>query len=176
MNTTTIQEYKEFIKTTAIYPKDNAIEYLILGLLGETGELCNTYKKVIRDNLPESEYLPKLKKELGDVLWYFYQLGNESEIFDIEIAFNKDASYIPPKTSKLKTLSNTLIRLNTIINRNIDYSFTVNNIPYLQLTKCLTTLIYYHLNSSIEEILQINIDKLSDRKERGVLGGSGDER
>lgn len=31
-------------------------------------------------------------------------------------------------------------------------------------------------NISIEEVLQKNMDKLSSRKERGVLGGSGDNR
>jgi len=32
------------------------------------------------------------------------------------------------------------------------------------------------LETSLEKIAQINIDKLYDRKNRGVLGGSGDNR
>jgi len=34
----------------------------------------------------------------------------------------------------------------------------------------------YELDYSLEEILQINLDKLRSRQERGVLGGSGDNR
>lgn len=32
------------------------------------------------------------------------------------------------------------------------------------------------LNVSLEEVMQKNIDKLTSRKERGVIGGSGDDR
>lgn len=34
----------------------------------------------------------------------------------------------------------------------------------------------YELDYSLEEIFQMNLDKLNSRKERGVLGGSGDDR
>jgi NTP pyrophosphatase (non-canonical NTP hydrolase) len=34
----------------------------------------------------------------------------------------------------------------------------------------------YELDYNLEEILQMNLDKLRSRQERGVLGGSGDNR
>lgn len=34
----------------------------------------------------------------------------------------------------------------------------------------------YELGFRLDEIAQMNVDKLSSRKERGVIGGSGDER
>jgi NTP pyrophosphatase (non-canonical NTP hydrolase) len=34
----------------------------------------------------------------------------------------------------------------------------------------------YELNSNLEEVAELNLIKLGSRKERGVLGGSGDER
>jgi NTP pyrophosphatase (non-canonical NTP hydrolase) len=34
----------------------------------------------------------------------------------------------------------------------------------------------YELDYTLEEIMQMNLDKLSSRKERGVLSGSGDNR
>lgn len=44
----------------------------LLGLVGETGEIADKFKKVYRDQ--NSEFTPEnkaeMQKELGDVLWY----------------------------------------------------------------------------------------------------------
>jgi len=34
----------------------------------------------------------------------------------------------------------------------------------------------YELGYSLEEVVQMNVDKLSSRKERGTIGGEGDNR
>ena len=34
----------------------------------------------------------------------------------------------------------------------------------------------YELHATLEDVAQLNIDKLRSRRERGVLGGSGDDR
>jgi NTP pyrophosphatase (non-canonical NTP hydrolase) len=39
----------------------------------------------------------------------------------------------------------------------------------------VTALANYY-DSNLDEVLQKNVDKLNDREERGVLGGSGDDR
>lgn len=39
-----------------------------------------------------------------------------------------------------------------------------------------STLAFTELGSSLKEVAQMNIDKLTSRKNRGVLGGSGDNR
>lgn len=163
-----IEDYKEFIKTTAIYPKDCAIEYLLLGLIGEAGELCNTYKKVLRDNLPESEWVPKFKKELGDFFWYLYQLGNEdSNAFNTHLVLGESLY-------ENETFIECLLKLNLEINTLINWH--IGSVVFRGLSRNISLIIYHFLNSSIEEILQMNVDKLQSRKERGVLGGSGDER
>ena len=50
-----------------------------LGLAGETGEVLEKIKKMIRDKdgvfSPTPEDLEELKKELGDVLWYLSALA-----------------------------------------------------------------------------------------------------
>lgn len=50
-----------------------------LGLAGETGEVMEKIKKMIRDKngvfSPTPEDIAELKKELGDVLWYISALA-----------------------------------------------------------------------------------------------------
>jgi NTP pyrophosphatase (non-canonical NTP hydrolase) len=73
-------EYKIFTRTTAIYPKDNAIEYLALGLASEAGEVAGVVKKKIRDNTYSLEYKQKMKKEMGDCFWYLARLCDELDL------------------------------------------------------------------------------------------------
>lgn len=103
----TLGDYQEQARQTAIYPEASKVLYPILGLLGETGELANKYKKVIRDGIEVD--VDNLASELGDVLWYVAMVA-----YDLGL----DLSYVANK----------------------------------------------------------NLDKLFDRKDRGVLGGSGDNR
>jgi len=85
--------------------------YPTLGLSGETGEIAEKVKKIIRDDqgVITDEKRDQIAKEAGDVLWYLSQLATE-----------------------------------------IDYS--------------------------LEDIAQMNLDKLASRAARGVLSGSGDNR
>ena len=96
--------YQEQTRQTAVYPKENAIEYLALGLNGEAGEVAEKVKKQIRDDEDKD-----IVSELGDVLWYLTRLTDE-------------------------------------------------------------------LGVSMNELAEANLDKLLDRKERGVIHGEGDDR
>lgn len=83
----------------------------ILGLFGESAEIAEKFKKIIRDKngrLSEEDK-GEILKELGDVLWY------------------------------------------------------VNSVSTL-------------LGGSLEEVAKKNLEKLSSRKDRGMLKGSGDNR
>ena len=104
-----LNDYQIQANETAIYPK--GLNYPILGLAGEAGEICNKYKKILRDKEGETDVndIDQLAKELGDVLWYVTQIATE-------------------------------------------------------------------LGTNLETVARVNIMKLGDRKERGVLGGSGDDR
>lgn len=102
--------YQEMAIGTAIYPdKGNNPFYPTLGLCGESGELANKIKKMIRDGLTKEDLRDTIKSEISDVMWYVATLAAE-------------------------------------------------------------------FNLSLSEILAYNLNKLYDRKERGVLGGSGDTR
>lgn len=105
-------QFQEKASTTALYPNaGNNLYYPALGLGGETGEVLNKIKKVMRDcgGVVTDEFRDVLKNELGDVLWYVAALSTE-------------------------------------------------------------------LGLNLDDVAQANVDKLLSRKERGVLGGSGDTR
>ncbi len=69
-----LQDYQEFTRTTAIYPKNEALKYLGLGLTSEAGEVAGKIKKMIRDGGLDTV---ATIDELGDVLWYVTRLCDE---------------------------------------------------------------------------------------------------
>ena len=74
------KEYQTQSRKTAKYPDagKNFI-YPTLGLCGESGEVAEKMKKVLRDQggVMSSETRENIKKELGDVLWYVAQIATE---------------------------------------------------------------------------------------------------
>ncbi|HEY3866485.1 MAG TPA: nucleoside triphosphate pyrophosphohydrolase family protein [Solirubrobacteraceae bacterium] len=106
-----LAEYQRLSRSTAQYPRDQALTYPALGLAGEAGEFADHAKKVIRDDGGEvtAGRRQAMAKELGDVLWYVAQLASE-------------------------------------------------------------------LGLDLDEIAQMNLDKLLSRQRRGVLSGEGDDR
>lgn len=75
----TLNEYQVKALSTAIFPRDNEIPYLVLALCGEAGEVADKVKKVIRDkaeNFNDPETRLEIAMEVGDCLWYFANLAN----------------------------------------------------------------------------------------------------
>lgn len=75
----TFKEYQELSKTTAIYSRDKALEYVVLGLVSEAGEIAGKLKKIIRDSdgTMSEEQRAELIKEGGDCIWYLSQFFTE---------------------------------------------------------------------------------------------------
>lgn len=65
--------YLDQARETAIYPPETAIEYLVLGLASEVGEVAGGLKKHLRGDA--HPFNPLL--ELGDVLWYVTMIADE---------------------------------------------------------------------------------------------------
>ena len=74
-----LDNYQSKAMETAIYPEKIGLQYTILGLTGEAGEVANLYKKVLRDHNGNisTETLNKLLDELGDCLWYLAMISAE---------------------------------------------------------------------------------------------------
>lgn len=82
-------EYQKKSRETAQYP-DIGKNYLypVLGLCGESGEVAEKFKKLIRDknNVLTDDYKAEIKKELGDIIWYIAQIATELGISFDDIA------------------------------------------------------------------------------------------
>lgn len=112
----TFDEYQKLAITTDVFGGKGEVTSLaflnkVLGLVGESGEVADKVKKIIRNNdgAMSAEERTELLKECGDVLW------------------------------------------------------------------SLSAVIHY-LDASFEEVAQANLQKVMDRKARGVTKSSGDNR
>tara|TARA_R100000008_G_scaffold38317_1_gene21849 strand:- start:1571 stop:1936 length:366 start_codon:yes stop_codon:yes gene_type:complete len=72
--------YMDFTRRTAKYPKEKEVEYLMIGLMNEAGEVGGAFKKEIRDNVDNKELIID---EMGDVLWYLTRL---CDVYDIRVS------------------------------------------------------------------------------------------
>lgn len=75
-------QYQFRSSITAKYPEDRAVEYLVLGLASEAGEVAGKYKKIIRDKggLLDEAAKQDMADEIGDVLWYCAQLAKSLDM------------------------------------------------------------------------------------------------
>jgi len=84
-----LDEYQKEARKTAIYPDKGTnagLIYAVLGLCGESGEVAEKVKKMIRDDGGQlsSARRELLIKELGDVLWY---VANAAEELNIKLDY-----------------------------------------------------------------------------------------
>ena len=84
-----LSEYQARSRATAVYPQAGSnLLYPTLGLCGESGEVAEKIKKMVRDEggVLSDERRQALSKEMGDTLWYLAQLATEAQLDLDEIA------------------------------------------------------------------------------------------
>jgi len=89
-----LNTYQDAAKQFAIYPKNNAHNYVVFGLLSEAGELAGKMKKVMRGDLgttnvfDNEQFRVALVHELGDCLWYLAMICEEFgfDLNDVAVA------------------------------------------------------------------------------------------
>jgi NTP pyrophosphatase (non-canonical NTP hydrolase) len=76
------------LRTAAPRDKRNELLHLVLGLVGESGEIAEKFKKWIRDHDSEESRIDRgdIAKELGDVLWYVAVLADYLDLSLDDIA------------------------------------------------------------------------------------------
>ncbi len=169
----TPQEYKLATRETAIYPKEVALPYLVLGLVSEADELGRAITSGDTGNIV---------KEAGDNLWYTFRLYDE--MFHELAAVDQWQDFYP--SWKLNT-DGALRKINSAIGSLADMTKKAirdNNgvIPegkrndfMLALSQVVTGIAHIDVNT-LEYYAIANIEKLMSRKQRNVIKGSGDDR
>lgn len=85
--------YQHEASKLAIYPKDIGLPYTVIGLAGEVGELCNKFKKCLRDGADKQAMVP----ELGDCLWYLAMVAQELGVSLDQVAVDNIAKLMDRK-------------------------------------------------------------------------------
>jgi len=85
-----LDEYQEKAKKTDLHTKveANELDYYLLGLTSEAGEVAGRMKRVYRDQKGKISLVEKerIKKDLGDVLWYLSAICDRFDFSLEEIA------------------------------------------------------------------------------------------
>ena len=68
MSNINFNEYQKSAHSTAVYPPENGLAYLVTGMVAEAGEVAGKVAKHFRGDgeLDKAD----LSKELGDLLWF----------------------------------------------------------------------------------------------------------
>lgn len=201
----TVAEYEAGTTETAIYPEVGsgfyaALRYVGHGLTGEIGEISEKIKKVYRDEegVLTDEKVRDLVLECGDVLWYLtrasvehgtslaetLQTDTPDDGFDnMNFNWHKEDTPTDPDYTVLDWAS---YYVSGMAEWNGAYIGELRSYDYLTSSDAAQfdlSCIAHNLNellvllgSSMGEAAQINHNKLFSRKDRGVIGGSGDNR
>ncbi|MFC7247137.1 nucleoside triphosphate pyrophosphohydrolase family protein [Catellatospora aurea] len=84
-----LNEYQRgALRTADPRDKRNELLHLVLGLVGESGEIAEKFKKWVRDLDSDESLIDRadIAKELGDVLWYVAVLADYLDLSLDDIA------------------------------------------------------------------------------------------
>lgn len=167
----TLKEYRVQMWQFAQYPDSgNNPLYPDLGLLSEIGELAGEAKRVIRDDggVLTTERREKMMDELGDIMWYLAAISHEKGSKQFLTSFESIESN--PDTGNSKNIN--------------DFLRGISSLPESLYGKGNDTQKFYselnglieYLNTTLEEVLQRNLNKLQSRMERNKIKGEGGNR
>jgi len=166
----TLDDYQKQAVTTAVYPKENQITYPALGLVDEIGELLST----------DLADLDNLVAEMGDVMWYCAVLAYDLGIPLHVCHENPDLKNLPDGQALFTNAAIICGRVKKILRG--DGNEEDRHIKVQVISACIGDIVIRiqslagQFDVPLVEVCERNLDKLFDRKERGVLKGDGDNR
>lgn len=175
-------KYQERAITTKIYSPDVAIPYVLLGIIGEVGEL---------DDALNADSAIDVKKEAGDVYWYLAAWASETNqklgalipTYFEEDRQNKSGLNVSSIMKGMNKASRRMAELGKKYLRDQHPKPIGEYKHYAELNQIVTKIalgLIWISNNMLQEpisvVLDYNIEKLQSRKDRGKLSGSGDNR
>lgn len=153
------RQYPDIIKKTAIFPKivdDFSLAYFIIGFYDELSE----YFEKIEGNASKEEII----KEVGDVCWYACGLCDQLGIDFIELL----------ESPKVENKNINSLRLLGMVKKY----YRDNKELSVDLVKETLLVILQKILEpfNIDEVLEINYNKLLTRLENNTVQGDGDNR
>ena len=180
-------DYQQQALTTAIYPVDREVDYTIIGLGSEIGELAEVYaasKKSFYGTFKTEKDTKEALSELGDVLWY---VAATADALNLQLDWvTKQATTPVHHVSKGLTLVDMVVahgKIQGILKKSIRDNGGFLSTVHEELIATELCHIWNHsaqfiylLGGTLDGVLAANLNKLADRKSRGVLQGSGNNR
>ena len=181
------KNYQEKAWTFATESSQN-IAYLIGGLLGESGEVSDKVKKLIRGDFGDSlTFDTSFAQELGDCLWYIFGIAslNGYPLSEISGFRHPEQELLLPHANKVAgcvLLLTEAVKLSSMFVVGDDilpdtsqvapFKYAIGASRYLRELSCLAAIVGLNLYT----IADMNMDKLSKRLADGKIMGSGDNR
>ena len=169
----TMDKYQELAQRTSPDDGHDRIDNGILGLIGETGELVDVYKKWQHQSGPNAK-LPaeKFADELGDVLWYLAELasGMGCSLSSIAGRDFSDLNERARKTRAEKTIRSVVTGLSSRanrLNRAIQMSDNPGAAAQIRWILMGAARMAYSIGWTMEEVAARNIEKLKKRYPNG---------
>lgn len=102
-----IKEYQKKALATVMYGACKKIIYPTLGIAGESGEVAEKVKKVLRDEAGHFSIKQKIliMQEIGDVLWYCNALAHDLG-YDLEKAMELNIEKLESRKARNKIHGN----------------------------------------------------------------------
>lgn len=164
---------------------DNRRSRCPLAIMEEVGEVVGKYQKYLRGDykvLGTPKFMEDMNKEFGDVMFYItvmiYEYKQEYGLEDFDIEFDEvvDRMYdinlfIGDGAKVIKNCAMRLYECLAALERTNNYDSIFKSMYTIVLQ-----LAYNRFMLLPDYILSKNIEKLQDRKKRGVINGSGDNR
>lgn len=189
----TFQNYEKFCATTAIYPREVEVEYLALGLASEAGELLDA----MLERQPSKDAMKTaLISEASDCCWYVARLCEPAGLSFADVGqavAGEEPSYLPIPSVAATRMAATAGLIAGKVKKQIrdgaKWAGEQREDHRAHLRNLLTRMIFdIHVFAvalskqygdpaiSLAGLCNYNTAKLTGRKERGTLGGSGELR